>query len=188
MEEKEDKITTLLALKARLEQDLRADMIKIKDLKKECELRRKWIHYLEEAISESSFQPASALISDFNSVKLTEPYKEEEMVEESSGELPSTVNIEAAGDGTLLATVNFFEGNILIAFNETIEVSPDDSHFVDFKENTLSKLEKKGSKIYFESAEGSLKSITIMTANTTTKLKEDTVKSLEKILNAIHNN
>ena len=68
MEEKEGKITAMLALKARLEQDLRADMIKIKDLEKECALKRKWIHYLDDTISESSFQPASALLSDFNAV------------------------------------------------------------------------------------------------------------------------
>ncbi|MFX0102229.1 MAG: hypothetical protein ACFFCS_21870 [Candidatus Hodarchaeota archaeon] len=186
MEDREDKITALLSLKSRLEQDLRADMIKIKDLEKECALKRKWIHYLDETLSESSFQPASALISDFDEAKLNVPYKEE-IVEEIAEGLPSTVNIKGIGDGTLLATVNFFEGNISIAFNDTIQVSSDDPQFIGFQESTLSKLEKKGSKIFFETDEGILKSITIL-GEFNIEIGSEVVESLDKILNTIHKN
>src|SRR5271157_6091805 len=72
----EDKITALLQLRSRLEQELLADSRKLEDLKKECDLKMQWIHHLDEILSEASFQPASTMLSNIANISADQEEEE----------------------------------------------------------------------------------------------------------------
>ncbi|MBD3188001.1 hypothetical protein GF325_14285, partial [Candidatus Bathyarchaeota archaeon] len=163
MERQEKKITSLLQLKLKLEQEVRADINKIEEIKKHVEQRRGWIHFLDEVLSESSFQPASALLAeDFNpeDVKHASTLDSPEPLSVQRG---STVNI-TDDFNILLATVTFMEGNIFITFSESVSIDPRNPYFKEaFQDTVLSSFEREGGKIYSERDDaGSLKSISIL--------------------------
>nr|MDO8114220.1 hypothetical protein [Candidatus Sigynarchaeota archaeon] len=175
----EDKITALLQLRAKLEQELRADTRKLEDLKKECDLKLRWIRYLDEILSEASFQPASTMIQD---MQLASPEPDDEdktqVVDVKSFDEP--VHIKDQKDGTILATVNFIQGNIMIIFNDALQVIPESRIFQEFfQKHIVNVFEKEGGKIYLEhdDEKGILRSISIM-GSFSTDLKEQVIKRL----------
>ncbi|MHA1681380.1 MAG: hypothetical protein ACTSUE_10250 [Promethearchaeota archaeon] len=193
MENTEEKITSLLQLRSKLEQEIRANIIKIKDLNKQIEKRRKWIHYLDGVLSESSFQPASSLLEDnfvledaqFD-IKESEKLEKLEENEGTVVDLSGIINIRQDSTDRLLATVNILEANIIITFSKDILIDVNNKYFNDFfKEKILSLFEKAGGKIFIERGEqGNVISISII-GEFDLDLREKCVKSLRYTLDKI---
>src|SRR5271157_709270 len=94
----EDKITALLQLRSRLEQELLADSRKLEDLKKECDLKVQWIHHLDEILSEASFQPASSMLPDLTKTS-SDREEEDKMPDIKIKSFNEPVNIKDPADG-----------------------------------------------------------------------------------------
>jgi hypothetical protein len=179
----EDKITALLHLRARLEQELLADSRKLEDLKKECDLKMKWIHHLDEILSEASFQPASSMLADFTKVSVDRDV-EEKQPEINIKSFNEPVNIKYPQSDEILATVNFMQNNIMITINPTLNLVPESQMFQDFYQRSIvGVFEKEGGKIYLERDDdsGILRSINIM-GNFKTELKDQIIGRLSKAL------
>ncbi|MHA1697411.1 MAG: hypothetical protein ACTSWN_01075 [Promethearchaeota archaeon] len=187
MENLEDKIKALLSLKAKIEQELRSDMMKIEDLKKECELKRKWLYYIDEILSESSFVPASVMLSQIENLELDDlkpamTGKEEPsiMVEYQK----NTVNLISTINSKLLSSLKFTPTMIIITFNEDFKIFPNDPYFYqDFQEKIIDLFEKAGGKIFYEKDEtgGFLRTIMIK-GSFNSELKETCIKNLRDTL------
>jgi hypothetical protein len=187
----ENRITSLLQLKTRLEQELRADTRKINDLKADCELKVAWIHHLDEILSEASFQPASALL---DMSKPIVSIRDEDEIEKE--EIPATVtdfskpvNIMDKEGNEILAMINFLSGNILIAFGTKVAVDPENPIFQEFfNDKILARLEKEGGKTFLERDEvsGMLRSISVM-GSFPTEVKEAVVKGVQHVLLLLEN-
>nr|MDO8117691.1 hypothetical protein [Candidatus Sigynarchaeota archaeon] len=161
-QEKADKITSLLKLKAHLEQELRANTRKIEELKIECDLRRRWIYFLDNSLSEASFQPASELVDKLNDHgKFKDKHRDDEPRIDDDYDFSKPVNISNPETGTLLTTINFLEGNALIAFNEKVAIKGAAINDV-IKNHVLTTIEKEGGKVFIERDEitGVIRSIT----------------------------
>ena len=176
---KEDKITALLNLRARLEQELLADSRKLEDLKKECNLKMQWIHHLDEILSEASFQPASTMLPDLSKISANQEEEERVPVIDIKS-FNEPINIKDPKDGELLATVNFLQNNIMITLNQNLNLEPQSDLFQEFYQKYIvAVFEKEGGKIYLESDEdsGILRSINIM-GSFKTELKDQVISHL----------
>jgi hypothetical protein len=190
----EDKITALLQLRAKLEQELQADTRRIEDLKKECELKLNWIHHLDELLSEASFQPASALLHDFPLVNdIEEPAarvpprpalanKADPLVIDLKS-FSEPVNFKNPKDGTIFATINFLQGNTMIMLSEKLKIVPESRLFTEiFQKGIVAIFEKEGGKVYLERDDtGVLRMITI-SGTFKTDLKERLIKQLAQVV------
>ncbi|HME52663.1 MAG TPA: hypothetical protein VKM55_10630 [Candidatus Lokiarchaeia archaeon] len=175
----EGKITALLQLRARLEQELLADSRKLDDLKKECDLKVQWIHHLDEILSEASFQPASSMLPDLTKTS-SDREEEDKMPDIKIKSFNEPVNIKDPADGELLATVNFLQNNIMITMNQNLNLIPESQIFQDFYQRyIIGVFEKEGGKIYLERDDdsGILRSINIM-GSFKTELKDLIIKRL----------
>jgi hypothetical protein len=178
----EDKIKSLLQLKAKLEQEIRAHTRKIEELKEECDLKRHWIYHLDNMLSEASFQPASALLGSFDSeaeyIATDEPA---EVISDEPIDFSGPINITHPDSNELLATINMLEGTILVAFSDTVEVYQDNEIFMKFfQKKILRQFEDEGARIFYEKDDDGmfLRSITIM-GTFPMELKSKIVKGLK---------
>ncbi|MEX2685093.1 MAG: hypothetical protein Q6373_026200 [Candidatus Sigynarchaeota archaeon] len=185
---REDKITSLLQLRARLEQEIRADTRKLDDLKREIELKLSWMHHLDEILSEASFQPASALMGDFLAVQeVPEPPSDRKVAKDIVIELKSfnePVNIKDAKNDVIYATLNFMQGNILVMLNQSLHVAPESRFFQDFfQRHIVAVFEKEGGNIFLErDDQGILRMITVAGSSFKTELKERLIKDIAQLV------
>jgi hypothetical protein len=180
----ENRIKSLLQLRTRLEQELRADTRKINDLKAECELKLAWIHHLDEFLSEASFQPASSLLDMSRPLESVMDEVKEEVIPDAITDFSKPVNVMDKDGKELLATINFLSGNILIAFGTKSAVDPENPLFQEFfNDKILGQLEKEGGKTFLERDEesGMVRSISVM-GSFTTEVKEIVVKGVQHVL------
>ncbi|MBN2150424.1 MAG: hypothetical protein JW839_03155 [Candidatus Lokiarchaeota archaeon] len=183
----EGKITSLLQLRAKLEQEVRADTRKLEDLKREVEMKLAWMHHLDEILSEASFQPASALMGDFLAAQDgPEPDHGPVAAKDVTIELKSfnePVNIKDARDGTIYATLNFMQGNILIMLSQALHVVPESRVFQDiFQRHIVAVFEREGGKIFLERDDtGILRMITIA-GSFKAELKEQIIKRTAQVV------
>jgi hypothetical protein len=182
----EDKITSLLQLRAKLEQEMNADTRKLEDLKREIELKLAWMHHLDEILAEASFQPASALIGDLLVAQdaLEPEIKQDKDIIIDLKSFSEPVNIKNPKDGTIYATLNFTQGNTMIMLNQKLHLVPESRVFQDFfQRNIVSVFEKEGGKIYLERDDdsGILRMITIA-GSFKTELKEQLIKRLAQVV------
>jgi hypothetical protein len=183
----EGKITSLLQLRAKLEQEVRADTRKLEDLKKEIELKLSWMHHLDEILSEASFQPASALLGDLMPVQ-DEPEPEPVLKQDKDiiVELKSfsePVNLKNPKDGTIYATLNFMQGNIMIMLNQKLHLVPDSRVFQDFfQRNIVSVFEKEGGKIFMERDDSGILRMITIAGSFKTELKEQLIRRLAQVV------
>jgi hypothetical protein len=183
----EGKITSLLQLRAKLEQEVRADTRKLEDLKKEVELKLDWMHHLDEILSEASFQPASALLGDMMPAQ-DEPEPEPEVKQDKDlvVELKSfsePVNLKNPKDGTIYATLNFMQGNIMIMLNQKLHLVPDSRIFQDFfQRNIVSVFEKEGGKIFMERDDSGILRMITIAGSFKTELKEQLIRRLAQVV------
>lgn len=185
---REDRITSLLQLRAKLEQEMRADMLKLDDLKREIELNLTWMHQLDEILSEASFQPASALMGNLLAAQEAperQPHFEASkdiVIELKSFKEP--VNLKDAKNGIIYATLNFMYGNILVMLNQNLHIVPESRVFQDFfQRHIVAVFEKEGGKIFLErDDEGILRMITIAGSSFKTELKEQLLKDIVQVV------
>ncbi len=183
----EDKITSLLQLRAKLEQEMRADSRKLEDLKKEIGLKLAWMHHLDEILAEASFQPASALVGDFMTTQeAPEPPSDSKAAKGIVIDLKSfsePVNLKDTKTDTIYATLNFLQGNIMIMLNQSLRIVPESNVFQDFfQRNIVAVFEKEGGKIFLErDDEGILRMITIA-GSFKTELKEQLIKHIVQVV------
>jgi len=185
---REDRITSLLQLRAKLEQEMRADMLKLDDLKREIELNLTWMHQLDEILSEASFQPASALMGNLLAAQEAperQPHFEASkdiVIELKSFKEP--VNLKDAKNGIIYATLNFMCGNILVMLNQNLHIVPESRVFQDFfQRHIVAVFEKEGGKIFLErDDEGILRMITIAGSSFKTELKEQLLKDIVQVV------
>ncbi len=183
-----DKITSLLQLRAHLEQELRASIRKIEELKRDCDSRRRWIYFLDEMLSEASFQPASALVGKLGA--MTTPDNSghfDQPAADEAYDFDKPINITNPETGTLLSTINFLEGNALVAFNEKILALMKGAAVNEIvKTNILAVIEKEGGKVFLERDEGSgsIRSITGI-GTFKTEVKEKIIQGVNVLFSKI---
>ncbi len=181
----EDKITSLLQLRAKLEQEMNADTRKLEDLKKEVELKLAWMHHLDEILAEASFQPASALIGDLMAAQ-EDPEPEIKQGKDIIIDLKSfnePVNIKNPKDGTIYATLNFTHGNIMIMLNQKLHLVPEGRVFQDFfQRNIVSVFEHEGGKIFLERDDSGILRMITIAGSFKTELKEQLIRRLAQVV------
>ncbi|NMC04958.1 MAG: hypothetical protein GYA24_07100 [Candidatus Lokiarchaeota archaeon] len=197
----EEKITSLLHLRAKLEQEVRADTRKLDDLKKDIELKLGWMHHLDEILSEASFQPASELVGEIMAVtgerepdSVPGPGPEPEpasgsgstAVKEVVIDLKSfaePVNIKNPKDNSIYATLNFMQGSIMIMINQKLRLVPESRVFQDFfQRNIVSVFEKEGGKIFLERDESGILRMITISGSFKTELKEQLIRRLAQVV------
>lgn len=180
----EERITALLRLKSWLEQDLAANLVKLEELKKDCDAKREWIRHLEEILSESSFQNASALLGKKNpeapAISQSKPGQAHGKVSIERGK-GNAVSLVSTRDGEVLATVTLHRGNILITFSTHSAVAPDDPVFMQFHASALKVFQQKGGQVFIENDKGTVRSVTIM-GSFDADLKDECVRGLRHVL------
>lgn len=166
----EDRITALLQLRGRIEQELRADTIRMEDLKHACDEKVRWLRYLDEIISDDSFQPASELLGKLpagpgevlgDRASVSRPAPPAEPRKDTS----QPVNIKHPRTNALLASIHFLEGTVSIAFSDKVNIAPESPTFQQaIHASILLPFEKAGGRIFLERDEetGYLRSITIL--------------------------
>ncbi len=183
----EDKITSLLQLRAKLEQEMRADTRKLEDLKKEIELKLAWMHHLDEILSDASFQPASALMGDFLTAQDTaEPPPDPKAAKDIVIELKSfnePVNLKDAKTDAIYATLNFLQGNIMIMLNQSLHIIPESRIFQDFfQRNIIAVFEKEGGKIFLERDDAGILRMITISGSFGSERKEQLIKHIAQVV------